>query len=62
MSNLASRKLLSGVLATVLIAFNSKWNLGLDAGQLDWIGTLALSVIGVQGTVDGIKTWSGRSQ
>lgn len=59
MNALASRKLVAGVLATLLISLNGKLNLGLDAGQLDWVGTLALAVIGVQGGVDALKARNG---
>jgi hypothetical protein len=61
-ANLASRKLVAGILATLLIALNTKLQLGLDAGQLDWIGTLALTVIGSQGVVDVMKTRGGCQQ
>jgi len=52
-----SRKLAAGVVAILLIALNNRLGLGLDAGQLDWIGTLALSVIGSQGAVDVLRGW-----
>lgn len=54
--NLASRKLLMGLASISVVALNNRLQLNLDAGDIDWICSLALTVIGSQGVVDALKT------
>jgi hypothetical protein len=68
-SNLASRKLVAGILAILAIALNARMGLGLTDAEVTSIRDIALAVIGSQAGVDlagkavpVVASWlSGRS-
>lgn len=57
MNNLASRKLVMGVVSVVVIGLDSRLGLGLTEVDVYSITAIAISAIGSQGAVDFLKSW-----
>lgn len=52
MGRLASRKLLTAILAIAALALNRKWSLGLTLEEIQAITDIALTAIGSQAGID----------
>ncbi len=52
MSSLVSRKLVAGIVAILVVGLNARMGLGLTDQEIQAIQTIALAVIGAQGSAD----------
>jgi hypothetical protein len=60
-NNLASRKLVMGVVSVLAVALNKKFSLGLDDAAIAAIVTIATTGIGSQAAVDLLNAYASKS-
>lgn len=62
MNNLASRKLVMGVVSVLALALNKKFALGLDDAAIAAIVTIATTGIGSQAAVDLLNSYFSKEK